>query len=376
MSEASIAYGLDDVYYMDKFTEEDYPYEHFLNNNLYEETYFREEELREFSHYSNGHGHGKYYESPAPKPASVEHYLRTNPAAFEEESIPRGRPIYPVGEPDMEHPQHHMPEPQQHYRHQPARQMRYEQRPYHHQYPPHVQHHMPRKPQMPQHYGAGYDRPMAPQRNVPMPQAHKKFRKKTNKHAGDNKGQTQTRKNHKAQNGHYYKQNGPYTSRIRIHGDSWTEGSEGGFVGLVGKGGHKIGIYRNDKIDPLLAINNHHIDEKDKPTTINSSNFNTYHASAFWRLFGVEINNVADFRQTVGDRIVGFAVRPDGDVVVKTITFTANAAVNIVKVLDVLEDMRANGFRSRSVEELTTEGTIQAIVEQWMDGNKVIEMSL
>jgi len=150
--------------------------------------------------------------------------------------------------------------------------------------------------------------------------------------------------------------------------------SSDGFVGLVGKGGSKIGIYRTDKIDPLLPINNRHTEEK--ATSMGSSSFNTYHAGAFWRLFGVEINNVQDFRQTVGDRIVGFAVRPDGDVVVKTISFTANAAVNIVKVLDILEDMRKNGYRSRSVEELTTEGTIQAIVEQWMDGNKVIETSI
>jgi len=371
MSEASIAYGLDDVYYMDKFTEEDYPYEHFLNNDMYEEAYFREEEMREFAHHPRHYG--KHYDQ-APKRASVEHYLRSNPAF--EEPIPRGRPIYPVREHHME--PHHMHEP--HY-YRPSRPMRHHPHAaYHHHHHPHAHHHMqphhgPRK-HMPQNYG--FDRPMPPQqRNAPMP--HKKFRKKTHKHADSNKkggNKAHTRKGHKAQNGHHFKQNGPYTSRIRIHGDSWKEGSEGGFVGLVGKGGHKIGIYRTDKIDPLLPINNHHKDEKDKHTTINSSNFNTYHAGAFWRLFGVEINNVQDFRQTVGDRIVGFAVRPDGDVVVKTISFTANAAVNIVKVLDILEDMRANGFRSRSVEELTTEGTIQAIVEQWMDGNKVIEMSL
>lgn len=163
-------------------------------------------------------------------------------------------------------------------------------------------------------------------------------------------------------------------SRIRIHGDNWADSSSNGFVGLVGKGGTKIGIYSMDNIDPLLPINNRN--KKDPAMSISSSSFNTHHAAAFWRLFGVEVNNVNDFRQTVGDRLIGFAVRPDGAVAVKAIKFAANAAVNIVKVLDVLEDMNANGYRSRTVDELTTEGTIQAIVEQWINGSRVIEMTL
>lgn len=167
--------------------------------------------------------------------------------------------------------------------------------------------------------------------------------------------------------------NGNIMSRIRIHGDNWADSSNG-FVGLVGKGGTKIGLYSMENIDPLLPINNRI--KKDPATSISSSSFNTHHAAAFWRLFGVEMNNVIDFRQTVGDSLIGFAVRPDGCVVVKAVPFKANAAVNIVKILDILEDMRANGYRSRTVDELTTEGTIQAIVEQWINGSKVIEMKL
>jgi len=347
---ASIAYGLDDFYYNDKFTEEDFPFEHYLKNNLYDETYFREEESRESPRFSRYYG--KRLE---PILTSIEHYLRSDPTLFEE-PIPRGRPIYTSGEHIGSTYDHHM---QGYYQPRPMR---------HHPHAHLLQYHMSQK-QAQQHYG--YKR--APtQPNVPLP-AHKKFRKKTHKHAG--KKNSRTRKTHKGQNGRHFKQTSHNTTRIRIHGDSWIENSEG-YVGLVGKGGHKIGIYRTDRIDPLLPINNVHKEEKDKHTTITSSNFNTYHAGAFWRLFGVEVNNVEDFRQTVGDKIVGFAVKPDGDVVVKTLSFSANAAVNIVKVLDVLENMRINGFRSRSVEELTTEGTIQAIVEQWINGNKVIEMSL
>ena len=72
---ASIAYGLDDFYYNDKFTEEDFPFEHYLKNNLYDETYFfREEESRE-SRFSRCYG--KRLE---PILTSIEHYLRSDPS--------------------------------------------------------------------------------------------------------------------------------------------------------------------------------------------------------------------------------------------------------------------------------------------------------
>jgi len=362
MAETSIAYDLDSFYYDDKFTEEDYPYEHYLNHDLYDDAYFREAELREsFSLYSRYHGkhfEQQHHHQPKKMSTTVEHYLRSNPALYEE-PVQRRRQMYPR--------EHHVEASGHLYGHFG-----------------HGTHHVhrpmpPRDPRHPQ-YHPRHLRQVHPPQAQPQPQQSrsgigsvKKFRKKTNKHSekGDPHRSNSRKSNRK--NDQYFKQAAHYTTRIRIHGDSWKESSEG-FVGLVGKGGSKIGIYRTDKIDPLLPINNRHTDEK--ATAMASSSFNTYHAGAFWRLFGVEINNVQDFRQTVGDRIVGFAVRPDGDVVVKTISFTANAAVNIVKVLDILESMRKNGYRSRSVEELTTEGTIQAIVEQWMDGNKVIEMSL
>jgi len=162
------------------------------------------------------------------------------------------------------------------------------------------------------------------------------------------------------------------SSRIRIHGDSWVDACEGGFVGLIGKSGTKIGIYQVTKIDPLLPQNSR---GENVASDISVSNFNTYHAVAFSRLFGVDMVNIGDFRQTVGERLIGFTVKPDGDVLVQTIKFTANAAVNIVKILQVFEEMRVHGNRSRSIEDLTTEGNVQAIVEQWMKGNKIIEMS-
>jgi len=346
-SSASIAYGLDDFYYNDKFTEEDFLYEHYLKNDLYGELYVREEESRESPRFSSYHG----------KRTAVEHYLRADPALVEE-AIPRGRPIYTNREQMASTYHHHM---QGYYQPSPMRQHR----------PAHLAQYQMSRKQAQQHYV--YKRAPTQQNGPSMPAANKKFRKKTHKHAG--KENSKTRKIHKGQHVRHFKQMPHHTTRVRIHGDSWIDDSEG-YVGLVGKGGHKIGIYRTDKIDPLLPVNNDHKEEKDKHATMTSSNFNTYHAGAFWRLFGVEINNVEDFRQTVGDRIVGFAVKPDGKVVVKTLSFAANAAVNIVKVLDVLEKMRTKGFRSRSVQELTTEGTIQAIVEQWISGKKVIEMSL
>lgn len=360
MTEASIPYGLDNFYYKDKFQEEDFTYEH----DLYGETYLREVELREFSHLSSYHG--SCY-ALTPKFSSVEDYLRSN-SVFEEH-IPRGRPIYP-----RQHmaPTHHHQNMYGNYQQNPMR---------HHPHSQQVQY-LPSN-QGQQHHGRkkrGHS-----QRNGPMPptgpcygecyQSDKKFRKKTHKNAGNGKGNSRKRKGHKGKNGQYFKKVQPDASRIRIHGDSWKDNTKG-FVGLIGKGGHKIGIYQSDKIDPLLPINNQNKNEEDKHTSMKASNFNTYHAGAFWRLFGVEVDNVEDFRQTVGDKIIGFAVRPDGDVVVKSISFAAKAYVNIIKVLDIFEDMRENGFRSRTVEELTTKGTIQAIVEQWMDGKKVIEMSL